>query len=117
MTYLRRHCYDKFWRCPGWAGGGWKYARVRRCEGGSLLVPGHWNRDRTAALPKDPWWRWRWHQCRECDVRAIPLITQWLDPTWLAWVIRRLPDRWEDWRDLRQHRRERKRYLREKGEW
>lgn len=86
--YLRRHCYDKFWRCPGWAGGGWRSPRRQRCAGGSLLVPDSWNRDRTAVLPPDRWWRWRWHRCRKCDVVTLPVAVQWIDPTWWAWKIR-----------------------------
>lgn len=87
--FLRRHCYDKFWRCPGWAGGGWSYPKVQRCDGGSLLVPGAWNRERTEALPEDRWYEWKFHRCRKCDVVALPLVTKWLDLTWWAWVVKR----------------------------
>ena len=53
--YLRRHCYDKFWRCPGWAGGGWRTPKTDRCDGGSLKVHGQ-----VGQPLEDRWWRWRW---------------------------------------------------------
>lgn len=100
--YLRRHCYDKSWRCPGWAGGGWRYPRVERCDGGSLDI---FSGDR-------PRWRavLRFSRCGKCDVRAIPLITRWLDPTWLKFWATRVPWRVRQWWECRQRRRERRTY-------
>ena len=31
---ISRPCYDKPYRCPGWAGGGMRYAKVDRCSNG-----------------------------------------------------------------------------------
>lgn len=87
--YLARMNYDKHHRCPGWSGGGWTYPKRERCDGGSLMVPGSWNLERTMALPADPWWKWKTYKCRKCDVLVLPYITRWLDPTWLAWTIKR----------------------------
>lgn len=99
--YLRRHCYDKFWRCPGWAGGGWRYPKVDRCDGGSLQVHGM-----TGQPVTDRWWRWRWHRCNRCDVIAIPVITHWLDPTWWRFVLGTWIPRWiDDRREMRKRRR------------
>ena len=100
--YLRRHCYDKFWRCPGWAGGGWRYPKVKRYDGGSLRVHGMIGKPST-----DRWWRWRWHRCNKCDVIAIPVIAQWLDPTWWWFVLgRRVLRTVCDWWQMRKWRRE-----------
>lgn len=105
--YLRRQCYNKFWRCPGWAGGGWtstfydskpddwtdedwqrSAARRRhwwqtrdRCQGGTL-----WR----VRASGDPWRSWRWSRCTKCDVIALPHITRWLDPTWWRFYLGRL---------------------------
>ncbi len=112
MRRLSRQCYDKFWRCPGWAGGGFRAARWQRCTGGSLLMPGI----RTVAnvrgdapgefVPDDPWWKWRLHACnRECGVLALPYVTRWADPSWLWW---RLRCRWREREDRREGRRVRR---------
>lgn len=100
--YLRRHCYDKPWRCPGWAGGGWTHPKTKRCDGGRLDVY-----DRVMR----PWWfpLWRFSRCGRCDVRAVPLITKWVDPTWLNFWVQRIPGRIkgrvEEWRWRRGWRR------------
>lgn len=94
--YLRRHCYDKHRRCPGWAGGGWKYTKDQRCDGGYLDI---WDEK---SFP-----RWRFSRCTKCDIRALPLVTRWLDLTWLAWWVPRLPGRARDALERRRWRRER----------
>lgn len=71
---LSRPCYDKPWRCPGWAGGGSKLAYVQRCPGGSTT------------LIDAEGWRWKWgFQRHDCGVIVLPLMTRWLDPTWWLW--------------------------------
>lgn len=101
-TRLSRQCYDKFWRCPGWVGGGFRASKRHRCNGGGLLVPGSWNKEHTAALPDDRWWKWRWYRCRkDCGVIALPYVTRWLDPTWLRWKVRCAYEDWKYERDLR----------------
>lgn len=92
--YFRRHCYDKPRRCPGWAGGGWKYPKVSRCPSGML------------DFYIDPSWRaqWRSYRCTKCGVRTIPYVTRWLDWTYLGFRFMRflgaVKDRWEErrWR-------------------
>jgi hypothetical protein len=70
---ISRPCYDKFHRCPGWAGGGMLYAKVDRCEGGRL--------------PDDAYdsrlWKWRINQCATCGVYVLPYVIRWLD--WRQW--------------------------------
>lgn len=97
-AYFRRHCYDKHRRCPGWAGGGWKYTDDTRCEGGYLDL---WDGKRFPG--------WRFSRCSKCDVRALPLVTRWLDPTWLAWWIPKAPERIGLWFELRRARRKMRR--------
>lgn len=79
---LRRTCYDRPWRCPGWAGGGWRHPRPGRdvCHGGSFA------RELAA---EGLWFAWRWHRCPECGTVALPSVARWLDPTWLWFVLRR----------------------------
>lgn len=96
---FRRHCYDKPWRCPGWAGGGWKRPSDKRdiCDGGSFAP--HWKSG----------CQWHFHKCYWCGTVAVPLVTRWLDPTWWKFVLTRKVPQWLEWRrDLRQIRRERK---------
>lgn len=74
---ISRPCYDKFHRCPGWAGGGVKYAkRGSRCEGGHIAV------DYDARL-----WKWRLWRCGTCDVVVLPYLVRWLDFGWWRWVL------------------------------
>lgn len=104
--YLRRHCYNKARRCPGWAGPGWRgtfddtkpdYWDTLLNEDGdypwetSNSRRRHWWQRRdlcsngylwTMAL-QDPWRMFRSHRCTKCDVRTIPMFTHWFDPTWL----------------------------------
>jgi hypothetical protein len=78
---LSRHCYDKPHRCPGWAGGGWTWAKVRRCDAGRIDIDhtSHWTRN------------WRFHRCDTCGVVCWPIVLQQLDPTyWLHWHFYRL---------------------------
>lgn len=82
---VSRGCYDKFRRCPGWAGGGLRYARVRRCDNGFLnyyaTVPGG---DEVKRL-----WAWRCNRCPECGVLVLPYATRYLDPSWLCYRLAR----------------------------
>lgn len=84
---LSRSCYDKWHRCPGWAGGGWHYPKgPDRCEGGYLQI------DWEARFV-----RWRFWKCNKCDVVIWPWHTRWLDPTWVMWwVPTQIKDLWED---------------------
>lgn len=80
MSYFSRHCYDKPHRCPGWAGGGMKYAKVDRCP----------NSGRINVDYDDRWYRWKFHHCTDCTVTCWPILVQELDYTWWAWRFRRL---------------------------
>lgn len=80
MIRISRPCYDKYWRCPGWAGGGMKYAKVDRCPTGASLGPViNWN---------SRWWRWRWHQCLDCKVWVMPYNWTRIAPTNIKWKLR-----------------------------
>lgn len=74
MIRISRPCYDKWWRCPGWAGGGMRYAKVDRCDGGSLVTREAWPVRR----------KWRFHRCSTCKVIVLPSVIRWVDPTWLV---------------------------------
>jgi hypothetical protein len=84
---FRRHCYDKPHRCPGWAGGGWKWKRGRDvCSGGSLTRQIYTDTSRVR------FWSWRSYRCRVCGTRTIPYVTRWLDPSWYrlyGWRLQR----------------------------
>lgn len=86
---LSRHCYDKPHRCPGWAGGGFKYPKGEdRCNGGHIQIDysNRWKRD------------WTFHHCDKCDVVCWPIVVQWLDwRHWRWWVGYRVKMRFQDW--------------------
>jgi hypothetical protein len=93
-TPFSRPCYDKPHRCPGWAGGAWMRARVSRCDSGSL--------GRTSYRRR----YWLGARCPACGLYVLPIVTRWLDPTWIWWAIRH-PRRpmWTYWFSLRYVRR------------
>lgn len=76
VTRISRPCYDKYHRCPGWAGSGMKFARVDRCEGGHVQSD-----------PNERLWGWRFHRCDTCDLIVLPYHIRWLDASWLRWWI------------------------------
>lgn len=82
---LSRHCYDKPHRCPGWAGGGFRYARVNRCEGGRIQIDysSRWKRN------------WTFHRCDRCNVVCWPIVIRELD--WRWWLEWRLWRFWTFW--------------------
>lgn len=71
---ISRPCYDKPHRCPGWAGGGMRYAKFDLCDDGRLYQP---YRRRY----------WLGARCSECGVYALPIAVQWLDWRWLKYFI------------------------------
>lgn len=73
---ISRHCYDKPHRCPGWAGGGWKFAKVHHCDNGRIQID-----------YDDRWYKWQIHRCNTCDVRCLPIVVQWLDYRWWGWWL------------------------------
>jgi hypothetical protein len=80
---LSRPCYDKSHRCPGWAGGGMRSAKVDRCRDGRVGGGRYY---------EGPAWRWRFHRCDVCDVVTLPDVVRWLDFRWwkLCWDLRKL---------------------------
>jgi hypothetical protein len=99
LINISRPCYDKYHRCPGWAGGGTRHPKVGQCEGGSLAAD--------PRLYEGRWWRWRFNRCPLCRVVILPYRVRWGDPGWWKWKIQDIPGRVEDWRWERRHRRER----------
>lgn len=67
---ISRPCYDKMHRCPGWAGGGMRYAKKRRCYNGRLPWTIY-----------DGWlWRWRTNRCTACGMLVLPYMIRYVDP-------------------------------------
>lgn len=85
---LSRHCYDKSHRCPGWRGGGVRFAKVDRCDGGHIQIDysSRWKRN------------WRFHRCDTCDVVCWPIVVRELDWRWWGWRISNWRSRISDWR-------------------
>lgn len=93
MIRISRPCYDKYFRCPGWAGGGLRYAKVQRCDDGHL----------DHAILARRLWKWRFNRCTACGIVAWPYMIRLADWRWWraeAWL---LPGRIRDWRWERQH--------------
>lgn len=84
---LSRPCYDKPHRCPGWAGGGWKFPKKDRCVGGYIAL--HYER----AHP-----HWRFGRCNRCDVVTTPFALRRLDPRYYYQIME-----WVKQHVLRQH--------------
>lgn len=76
MTRLSRHCYDKSHRCPGWAGGGTRWAKVRRCNNGRIQIN-----------YSSRWKNWTFHRCDTCDVLCWPIVVRELDWRWWGWRL------------------------------
>ena len=74
---ISRPCYDKYRRCPGWAGPGLRAARNPSCDGG--------------IVPCSPW---RVSRCETCGLRVWPYTVRYLDPTWWLYKAR-------DWKEYR----------------
>lgn len=90
---LSRPCYDKPHRCPGWAGGGWKGARVKLC-------PEIWDGDirlRSGYVTVDyeqKWWKWRFHSCLSCHVVTLPYAIHWASWRTWWWNVRLARSQW-----------------------
>jgi hypothetical protein len=80
---VSRPNYDKMHRCPGWSGGGMLYAKVSRCDGGSLA----WNGDEYVDIYAGRWCAWRVNRCSACGVYVLPSVVRWLDWRWLAYRL------------------------------
>lgn len=75
---ISRPCYDKCHRCPGWIGGGLKFAKVDRCDNGKITFP--FNKSFTF-LGKYCRVTGFGH-CNRCDVLVLPYSIRLLDPTY-----------------------------------
>ena len=68
ITRVARPCYDKHWRCPGWAGSGWNWAETDTCPNEGY-APQH------RRFSKGPW------ICPKCRTLVLPYWIRRLDPT------------------------------------
>lgn len=95
---ISRPCYDKPHRCPGRAGGGWKWAKVTRCEGGFL------NTD----LYEKKFYKLRFNRCNKCDVLVLPYAIRYIDPyNWyveIKLLPRTISYKWDDLKDWWKYR-------------
>lgn len=66
-----RPCFDKPHHCPGYAGGGIKYAKKQRCKSGYIKnVYG-------IGL----------HHCSVCNTIVLPYWVRWFSPGWWKWKL------------------------------
>lgn len=70
---LSRPCYDKPWRCPGWAGGGLKYAKIDRCDNGQIEF---WYHAHNLKLS-----HFKFGHCNTCHVITFPFVIRHIDPS------------------------------------
>lgn len=73
---ISRPDYDKYRRCPGWVGGGFRFAKVDRCNNGFLDI----DYDK-------PYWKWLVYRCSICRAVVLPYYIRWVDPSWYYWYI------------------------------
>lgn len=92
---ISRPCYDKFQRCPGWAGGGMKHAKKYRCENGSMAPFGGVYYKADGTLRGKRWRLWRFNKCPKCGVIVLPYMIRWIDPGYLLWKIPRAIGDWQ----------------------
>lgn len=82
---LSRPCYDKFHRCPGWIGGGPRYAKEKRCDNGRIQVD-----------YDDKLWKWKLWPCNECNVLVLPYHSRKLSIPYLTYETKWLFRNWKD---------------------
>ena len=75
---LSRPCYDKCHRCPGWIGGGNKFAKVDRCNGGRI----NFSFDKSFFFLGKYFRVTGFGHCNRCDVLVLPYSIRLLDPTY-----------------------------------
>lgn len=81
MPRISRPCYDKGHRCPGWAGGGVRFAKVRRCVDGRGRLVG-WQ---DGSLYAGRFWQLRLNRCDTCGMVVLPFAVRWVDPSMIFW--------------------------------
>lgn len=69
---ISKPCYNKYWRCPGWAGPGWKSTKEgkKTCEGGSLA----------RVIDFEGHWKWKFHKCPTCGMIVLPYMAKYITP-------------------------------------
>lgn len=93
---VSRQCYDKPHRCPGWAGGGWKYTPESICDSSYVDWYGHQEADGTWVDKRFK--KWRLNVCRDkCGTLVLPYATRYVDPTWYWWTARDWPNDFTYW--------------------
>lgn len=91
MRVMRRN-YDKPHRCPGWSGPAFKADRIdgidsSRC---AYLGPnGDPNRKGRTSNGPETWNSWGLVRCPGCRTWVLPYWMRWIDPSYLAWKIKR----------------------------
>lgn len=86
---IARPCYDKYRRCPGWAGSGFRFNKPGNdwCESGTAP----WEHF-TKSL-----WQWRPWRCETCGTIVLPSHIRWIAPSWWRFMIQhRVSNWWED---------------------
>ena len=92
---VSRPCYDKYHRCPGWAGAGMRYNKRDWCEGGSLAPFGGAYYKEDGTLHGKHWRLWRVNRCPQCGTYVLPYHVRWLDWRWLRfWTAWHVSDWW-----------------------
>lgn len=83
MRRFSRPCYDKYHRCPGWNGGGPRFAKNVRCDGGRIAID-----------YDDKLRNWKFWPCDTCNVLVLPYHARKLSIPYMIyeikWAIRRL---------------------------
>lgn len=107
---LSRPCYDKPNRCPGWAGGAMKFAKVDRCPSGYITFGMSYDEYSDLEMDFDGAEMLRYPrpfafgQCNRCDVIVLPFWTRKLSVFhWIRRAQWHFSD-WQYWRDVRSGR-------------
>jgi len=90
MVKIMRSNYDKPHRCPTWSGPAWK-GGGDDCESGSFASYMYYKSDGSTRHL----WQWRFFRCSECGVIVLPVITKWVDPSWIKWRIEKRIANWK----------------------
>ena len=78
LCFIRvsRPCYNKWRRCPGWAGPGWKTRKVPYCDNGFFPLE-----------QVGDWWKWKPWTCQVCRTWVLPVNVEKLDPSFWKWRL------------------------------
>ena len=94
MLRISRPCYDKMHRCPGWAGGGMRFAKYDLCPGGGYIT--YLTTEPGGEVIKSHW-KWRVNQCPKCSVYVLPYVIRYVDLRWWRWEVHRWCDNVAYW--------------------